>query len=85
MTKSRGAEGSDEGTWDTESEQAPYIEDMALWLDGTKVHPCNGDEAFKDQEIMCAMMRSAAQGTKIEFPLGPGEPELEALGKVIKD
>ncbi len=85
VTKSRGAEGSDEGTWDTESEQVPYIQDIAEWLDGTKVHPCNGDEAFKDQEIMCALMRSAAQGTKIDFPLGPGEPELEALGKVLKD
>jgi predicted dehydrogenase len=85
VTKSRGAEGSDVGTWDTESEQIPYIEDIALWLDGTKVHPCNGEGAFKDQEIMCALMRSAAERRKIDFPLGPGEPELEALAKVLTD
>ena len=85
VTKSCGAEGSDEGTWDTESEQIPYIEDIALWLDGTKHHPCDGEGGFKDQEIMCALMRSAAQRTKIDFPLGPGEPELEALAKVLAD
>ena len=85
VTKSRGAEGSDEGTWDNESEQIPYIEDIALWLDGTQHHPCDGEGGFKDQEIMCALMRSAAQSTKIDFPLGPGEPELEALAKVLND
>lgn len=85
VTKSRGAEGSTEGTWDAESEQVPYIEDIALWLDGSKHHPCDGEGGYKDQEIMCALMRSAAQSTKVEFPLGPGEPELEALAKVLKD
>ncbi len=85
VTKSRGAEGSNEGTWDNESEQVPYIEDIALWLDGTQHHPCDGEGGFKDQEIMCALMRSAAQSTKIDFPLAPGEPELEALAKVLKD
>jgi predicted dehydrogenase len=85
LTKSRGYEASDEGTWDTDSEQVPYIEDIALWLDGTKHHPCDGEGAFKDQEIMCALMRSAAQRRKIDFPLGLGEPELEALEKVLVD
>ena len=74
---------SGEGTWDADHEQIPYIEDIALWLDGVKVHPCNGEGAFKDQEIMCALMRSAAQNKKIDLPLGPGEPELEALKKVL--
>ncbi len=83
VTKSRGAEGSDEGTWDADHEQAPYIEDIALTLDGVKHHPCDGEGGFKDQEIMCALMRSAVERRKIEFPLGPDEPELEALARVL--
>jgi len=85
VTKSRGAEGSEEGTWDADAEQLPYIEDIALWLDGTKDHPCSGEDGFKDQEIMCGLMRSAVERRKIEFPLGPGEAELEMLGKVLPE
>jgi predicted dehydrogenase len=83
VTASRGKEGSDEGTWDAESEQVPYIEDIALWLDGVKDHPCDGEGGFKDQEIMCALMRSAVERKRIDLPLGPGEPELEALARVL--
>jgi predicted dehydrogenase len=85
VTKSRGAEGSDEGTWDSDSEQIPYVEDIALWLDGTKHHPCDGEDGFKDQEIMCGLMRSAIERRKIDFPLGPGEPELEGLARVLPE
>lgn len=83
-TKSRGFEEDlEEGTWDADHEQAPYIQDIAEWLDGTKVHPCNGEGAYKDQEIMMGLLRSAIQRKQIIFPLGPGEPELEALDRVI--
>jgi len=85
VTASRGKEGSDEGTWDAESEQVPYIEDIALWLDGARQHPCDGEGGFKDQEIMCGLMRSAVERRKIEFPLGPGEPELEAIARVLPE
>jgi len=83
VTASRGKEGSDEGTWDAESEQTPYIADIALWLDGVKPHPCDGEGGFKDQEIMCGLMRSAVERRRIDFPLGPGEPELEGLSRVL--
>ncbi len=85
VTKSRGYEQSDEGTWDADAEQVPYIEDIALWLDGTKHHPCDGEGGFKDEEIMCALMRSAVQRRQIDLPLGPGEPELEALERVLPE
>ena len=85
VTASRGREGSDEGTWDAESEQIPYIEDIALWLDGKKVHPCDGEGGFKDQKIMCGLMRSAVERRRIDFPLSPGEPELDALARVLPD
>jgi predicted dehydrogenase len=83
VTKSRGAEGSDEGTWDADCEQVPYIEDIALWLDGTKEHPCSGEDGFKDVEIMCGLIRSAVERKKIDFPLGPGTLELELLEKTL--
>lgn len=85
VTASRGYEHSDEGTWDAEHEQDPYIEDIALWLDGVKHHPCDGEGGFKDCEIMCGLMRSAVERRKIDFPLGPGEPELEALARALPE
>jgi predicted dehydrogenase len=85
VTASRGYEQSDEGTWDADHEQVPYIEDIALWLDGTKHHPCDGEGGFKDQEIMCGLMRSAIERRQITFPLRPGEPELNALARVLPE
>ena len=34
---------------------------------------------------MCALMRSAVQRRQIDLPLGPGEPELEALERVLPE
>ena len=76
---------SGEGTWDGDHEQAPYIEDIALWLDGDKIHPCDGEGAFKDQEIMCGLIRSAVERKQIVFPLGPGEHELRAVERVLPE
>jgi len=59
---------------------------MVDWLDDeTKVHPCNGESAYKDLEIMMAFCRSVVQRGKVKLPLGPGEPELEALKRVLPD
>ena len=85
VTSGRGYEHSDEGTWDADHEQVPYVEDIALWLDGTKHHPCDGEGGYKDQEIMCGLMRSAVERRRIDFPLGPGEPELEMLAKALPE
>jgi predicted dehydrogenase len=84
-TKSRGYEEHlDEGTWDADHEQAPYIQDIAEWLDGTKVHPCSGESAYKDQEIMMGLLRSAIHRRQIVFPLGQSaEPELEMLDRIL--
>ena len=85
VTASRGYEHSDEGTWDADHEQIPYIEDIALWLDGVKQHPCDGEGGFKDCEIMCGLMRSAIERRKIDLPLGPGDHELDTIAKVLRD
>jgi hypothetical protein len=61
-------------------DMAPYVQQIADWLDDdAQVHPCNGESAYKGFEIMMAICRSAVQRGKVQLPLSPGEPELEAL------
>jgi predicted dehydrogenase len=73
------------GAMDYEHDMPPYIADIAAWLDDeTKVHPCDGERAFKGFQIMMAALRSATTGGKVSLPLGPSaEPELDALRKVL--
>jgi predicted dehydrogenase len=74
------------GSMDYEHDMGPYVQEMADWLDDEKmIHPCNGESAYKDLEIMMALCRSIVQRGKVELPLGPGEPELEALKRVLAD
>jgi hypothetical protein len=62
----------------------PYIQDIVAWLDDdSKVHPCDGEIALKGFQVMMGAMRSVVQRGKITLPLGPGEPELEALQKAL--
>ena len=68
------------GFMDYAHDMPPYIEDMVAWLDDdAKIHPCNGETALKGFQVMMGAMRSVVQRGKVVLPLGPGEPELEAL------
>ena len=72
------------GCMDYEHDMGPYVQEIADWLDDeTKIHPCNGESAYKDFEIMMAICRSVVQRGKVKLPLGPDEPELEALKRVL--
>lgn len=72
------------GGMDYDHDMPPYIDDIADWLDDpAKVHPCNGETALQGFEIMMAACRSAVARGKITLPLGPGEPELEALQRAL--
>lgn len=85
ITRDSGGAISGPGTMDYAHDMPLYVQGIADWLDDPeKVHPCNGESAFKGFEIMMAMCRSAVQGGKVRLPLGPGEPELEALARVLK-
>ncbi|HEY3132146.1 MAG TPA: starch synthase, partial [Acidobacteriota bacterium] len=44
-----------------------------------------GESAYKGFEITMAMLRSVVERGQVKLPLGPGEPELEALGKILSD
>ena len=51
----------------------PYVDDMADWLDDdSKVHPCNGESAYKGFEITMGILRSVVQRGQVALPLGPG-------------
>ncbi len=80
VTRDSGGVISGPGNMDYAHDMPPYIQDIADWLDNpAKVHPCNGESAYKGFEIMMAICRSAVHRGKIKLPLGPGEPELDAL------
>jgi len=72
------------GYMDYAHDMPPYIQDMVAWLDDDRnVHPCNGETALKGFQVMMAAMRSVVRRGKVTLPLGPGEPELEALQRVL--
>ena len=74
------------GCMNYDLEMPPYVEDMARWLDDEKhVHPCNGESAYAGFEISMGVLRSVVQRGQIGLPLGTGEPELDALKKVLPD
>lgn len=74
------------GYMNYEHDMPPYIQDMVAWLDDdSRVHPCNGETAFKGFQVMMAAMRSTVQRGKVTLPLGPDEPELEALQRVLSE
>jgi predicted dehydrogenase len=79
-------ESSGEGCMNYDLDMPPYVDEMADWLDDDrKVHPCNGESAYKGFEIAMAMLRSVVQRGQVPLPLGPGEPELDALARVLPD
>lgn len=84
VTRDSGGPISGPGTWNAPHDQPPYIRDIALWLDDpARVHPCNGESAFKGFEIVMAICRSAIERRKVTLPLEPGEPEIERLAQVL--
>ncbi|HET9177229.1 MAG TPA: Gfo/Idh/MocA family oxidoreductase [Terriglobia bacterium] len=84
ITRESGGVISGPGCMDYAHDMPPYIQEIADWLDDPKkVHPCNGESAYKGFELMMAICRSAVQRGKVKLPLGPGEPELEALKNVL--
>ncbi len=77
---------SGSGCMDYELDMAPYVDQIADWLDDDgKIHPLSGDSAFKGFEIMMGILRSVVQRGQVRLPLGRGEPELEAIAKVLPD
>jgi predicted dehydrogenase len=80
----RSGAQSGPGYMDYAHDMPPYIQDIVAWLDDEKkVHPCNGERAYQGFEIMMGAMRSVVQRGRVSLPLGEGEPELDALQRVL--
>jgi len=74
------------GAMNYDLDMPPYVNEIADWLDDEKkVHQCSGENAYKGFEILMALLRSVVERGQVALPLGPGEPELEALKKVLPD
>jgi predicted dehydrogenase len=72
------------GCMDYVHDMPPYVQDIATWLDDpARIHPCHGERALEGFEIMMAACRSVVQRGKVTLPLGPGEPELDALKNAL--
>jgi hypothetical protein len=73
------------GCFNYEIDGARYIDDIALWLDGTKEHPCNGEDVFKGFQLAMGLLRSAVERKIIKLPLEEGENEIDAIRRVIPE
>jgi predicted dehydrogenase len=72
------------GCMDYAHDMPPYVQDIATWLDDPGcIHPCHGESALKGFEIMMAACRSVVRRGKVTLPLGPGEPEMDALKNAL--
>lgn len=78
VTKSSGYQSGD-GAMNYDLDMPPYIQEMAEWIDGSKVHPCNFDYAALGAEIMLALQRSAVEGGQIALPLTAAADEQALL------
>jgi predicted dehydrogenase len=86
VTRDSGGVISGPGCMDYAHDMPPYVQQMADWLDDdSRIHPCNGESAYKGFEILMALCRSAVTRGKVKLPLGPGEPELDALAKALPE
>jgi predicted dehydrogenase len=82
VTRAGASDGP--GNMNYDADMPPYIDQMADWLDDErKVHPCNGESAYAGFEIVMAMLRSVVERGQVALPWGEGEPELEALARVL--
>ncbi|MGA2975653.1 MAG: Gfo/Idh/MocA family oxidoreductase [Spirochaetia bacterium] len=83
VTKSGSSSGP--GSMNYDQDMPPYIQDIADWLDGKKIHPCNFDSAYKGHEIMMALVRSAAGGGQVALPLASAGDELALLKEKLPE
>jgi predicted dehydrogenase len=68
------------GGMDYEHDMAPYVQEIADWLDDEgKEHPARFTWAYQGLEIVSALYRSVIDGGQISLPLTIGRDELAEL------
>jgi predicted dehydrogenase len=68
------------GGMDYDHDMAPYVQQMADWLDDDRSpHPARFERAYHGLEIVSALYRSVAEGGQVGLPLASGGDEIESL------
>ena len=68
------------GGMDYEHDMAPYVQEMADWLDDDdKPHPLRFERAYQGLQIVSGLYRSVIEGGQIALPLTSGMDEIAAL------
>ena len=76
----KGAIHSGPGGMDYEHDMAPYVQEMADWLDDDdKPHPLRFERAYQGLQIVSGLYRSVIEGGQIALPLTSGMDEIAAL------
>jgi len=83
VTKSGAWSG--EGCMNYDLDMPPYIQDMADYLDGTKEHPCNLEEAYKGFQILMGFCRSIIDRGQVALPLDNQPLDVTDIEKVLPD
>ena len=74
------------GSMDYEHDMAPYVQEMADWLDDEgKPHPLRFARAYQGLEIVSGLYRSVIEGGQIALPLTSGMDELAGLKSKVPD
>jgi hypothetical protein len=74
------------GGMDYDHDMAPYVDQMADWLDDdNKPHPLRFSRAYHGLEIVSGLYRSVIEGGQIALPLASGMDELAGLRAKVPD
>jgi predicted dehydrogenase len=74
------------GTMDYDHDMAPYVQQMADWLDDDgKPHPLRFERAYHGFEIVSGLYRSVIDGGQTALPLTGGMDEIEGLKRKVPE
>lgn len=74
------------GGMDYDHDMAPYVQQMADWLDDdAKPHPLRFARAYQGFEIVSGLYRSAIEGGQIALPLASGLDEIAGLKATVPE
>jgi predicted dehydrogenase len=82
----KGAIQSGPGGMDYDHDMAPYVQEMADWLDDDgKPHPLRFERAYHGLQIVSGLYRSVIEGGQIALPLTSGMDEIAGLKARVPD
>ncbi|MEP6914287.1 MAG: Gfo/Idh/MocA family oxidoreductase [Acidobacteriota bacterium] len=72
------------GGMDYDHDMAPYVNEMADWLDDeNRPHPLRFERAYHGLEIVSGFYRSVSDGGQVPLPLSSGTDEIDGLWRKV--